>query len=116
LSYNVLLTTPKPNVVLQPIISIVIVKSTLTCTNYTKTGHSVETCHNKKIKVLVVLIAIVKSIEPIARTKTQPIKLGKIPICYPCIIYSSIKHRFGECPKNFMYRTCSKLNLLVLMP
>jgi hypothetical protein len=26
-------------------------------------------------------------------------KLGKMPIRYPCIIYSNVEHRFGECPK-----------------
>jgi hypothetical protein len=44
-------------------------------------------------------IAIVKSTKPIVRTKTQPIKLGKILACYPYIICSSIEHRFGECPR-----------------
>ncbi len=42
---------------------------------------------------------IVKSIELVARTKTQPIKLGKIPAHYPYIICSSIEHRSRECPK-----------------
>jgi hypothetical protein len=54
LSYNVLLTTPEPNVIIKPIIPIVIVKSTLTCIDCGKTDHLVETCHNKKKKVQVV--------------------------------------------------------------
>jgi hypothetical protein len=58
----------------------------------------VETCHNKKKEVLVVPIAIVKSIEPIAGTKAQLVKLEKILVHYPYIICSSIKHRYGECP------------------
>jgi hypothetical protein len=56
-----------------------------------------ETFHNRKKKVLVVPSAIVKSIKLIAGINTQPIKLGKILVHYPCIICSSIKHRFGEC-------------------
>ncbi len=51
LSYNVLLTTPKANVVFKPIVPIGTVKSTLTCTNCGKTSHSMETYHNKKIKL-----------------------------------------------------------------
>jgi hypothetical protein len=61
LNYNVLLTTQEANVVVKHVISIVIVKSTLTCTNCGKSGHSVETCHNMKKKVPVVLTIIIKS-------------------------------------------------------
>jgi hypothetical protein len=49
LSYNVLLTTPEANVVVNLVVSIITVKSTLTCTNCGETGHSMETYHNKKI-------------------------------------------------------------------
>jgi hypothetical protein len=42
LSYNVLLTTPKANVVVKPVVPSVTIKSTLTCTNYDKTGHSIK--------------------------------------------------------------------------
>jgi len=48
LSYNALLTTPKANIVVKPIIHVIIIKSTLTCTNCGKTNHLVKTCHNKK--------------------------------------------------------------------
>ncbi len=44
-------------------------KSTLTCTNCGKINHLVETCLSRKIEVLVVPNAIVKSIKPIERTK-----------------------------------------------
>jgi hypothetical protein len=44
-------------------------------------------------------IVIVKSIEPIVRTKTQPIKSGKMPICYPYIICFSVEYRCGKCLK-----------------
>ncbi len=93
MSYNVLLT----NVIVKPIVPTIITKSTLTYTNCGKIGHSMETFHNRKKKVLVVPSAIVKSIKLIAGINTQPIKLGKILVHYPCIICSSIKHRFGEC-------------------
>ncbi len=50
LSYNVLLTTLEADVVVKPIVPIVTTKSTLTYTNYSKTSHSMETCHNMKKK------------------------------------------------------------------
>jgi 7-cyano-7-deazaguanine synthase in queuosine biosynthesis len=69
----------------------------------------VETCHNKKRKVLVVPIATIKSTEHVVRIKTQLVKLGKRPTCYPNMIYSSIEHRCKECPKknkvHNMFRT-----------
>jgi hypothetical protein len=48
-----------------------------------------ETYHNKKKRVPVAPTAIVKSTKLVARTKTQPVKLRKIPTHYPCIICSS---------------------------
>jgi hypothetical protein len=48
LSYNVLLTTLKVNVVVKHVVLIVTVKSTLTYTNCGETGHLVVTCHNRK--------------------------------------------------------------------
>jgi hypothetical protein len=64
----------------------VITKSTLTCTNCSKTCHSLRTCHNKKKNILVVPITTIKSIEPVIKTKTQLVKLGIIHVCYPYII------------------------------
>ncbi len=93
LSYNVLVTTPKANAVVKPTIPIVIVKSTLTCTNYHKTSHSVETYHNKKTKIPIMPTVIMKY------TNTQLVKLGKISVHYPYIICSSIEHKFRECPR-----------------
>jgi uncharacterized Zn finger protein len=58
----------------KPTVHVVTTKSTLTCTNCGKIGHFIKTCHNRKIKVLVVPTTIVKSIELVAGTKTQPIK------------------------------------------
>jgi len=60
-NYNALLTTPKANVRIKPIVFAMITKLTLTCTNCGKIGHLVETCHNIKKEVLVVPISIVKS-------------------------------------------------------
>ncbi len=48
MSYNVLLTTPKANVGVKPLILAITTKSTLTCTNCGNISHSMETCHNKK--------------------------------------------------------------------
>jgi hypothetical protein len=50
LSYNALLTTPKANAVVKLVILVITAKLALTCTNYGKTGHSVETYHNMKKK------------------------------------------------------------------
>jgi len=61
LNYNVLLTTLEANAIVKHVVLIITSKSTLTCTNCGKTGHLVETCHNKKREVLVVLTTIVKS-------------------------------------------------------
>ncbi len=68
MSYNVLLTTLEANAGVKLVVLVVIVKSTLTCTNYGKTNHSMETCHNKKRELLVVPIA--KSKKHVVRTKT----------------------------------------------
>jgi hypothetical protein len=69
MSYNVLLTTLKANARIKPIGLAVIVKLALEYTNYGKTSHSMETCHNRKREVLVVPTATVKSTELVARTK-----------------------------------------------
>ncbi len=98
-SYNVILTTLEANAIIKLVVPIVKIKSTLTYTNCGKTDHSVETCHNRKREVLVVSTTLVKSIELIARTKTQLVKLGKILVCYSYIICFSIEHRSGECPR-----------------
>ncbi len=75
MNYNALLTTPKTNVRVKPVIPAMTTKLAITCTNCGKTGHSVETCHNKKTKkVPIVPTTTIKSIELVARIKTQPIK------------------------------------------
>ncbi len=42
LSFNIMLTTPKVNIVIKLGVHVVITKSTLTCTNYGKIGHLVR--------------------------------------------------------------------------
>jgi hypothetical protein len=93
LNYNVLLTTPKINTIIKPIVPVVTVKLILPCINCGKTNHSIETYHNRKREVLVVLIAIVKSTKLVARTKTQHVKSRKIHVHYPFIICSNVEHR-----------------------
>jgi hypothetical protein len=99
LNYNGLLITPKANIMVELVVHVVTTKLALTCTNCGKTGHSIETCHNKKKEVPDVPIARIKSIEPIARIKTQLVKSIKIPIHYPSIICFSVEHKYGECLK-----------------
>jgi len=93
MNYNALLTTPKANVGVKLVVTAMITKSLFTYTNCGKTSHLMETCHNMKRKVLVMPIAIVKSMEPAVGTKTQLVKSGKIPICYPYIIFHSVEHK-----------------------
>jgi len=51
----------------------------------------------RKKKVPIVLAAIVKFKAPIAITKTQLVKLGKILLPYPCKICFNVEDRLGEC-------------------
>jgi len=48
LNYNDLLTTLEVNIVAKPLIVVVIAKSSLTCANYGKIGHTLETYHSRK--------------------------------------------------------------------
>jgi hypothetical protein len=75
LSYNALLTTPHANMVFKLVVPVVIAKSSLTCTNCGKIGHTFNICHYRKREVLVVPTTTVKSTKPIVETKTQPTKL-----------------------------------------
>ncbi len=88
-----------------------IAKSTLTCPNCGKIGHSMETCHSRKKEVPIVLITTIKSTKPVAGFKTQPIKLRKIYVHYPCINYCNVEHRSRECPRKIevhnMFKTKS---------
>jgi hypothetical protein len=113
LNYNVLLTTPKANVIVKPIVFIIIAKYTLTYTNCGKTCHILETCHNQKWKVPVSLTTTINYIKLVVGTNAQPIKLVRIPLHCPHIIYSSVKHRYGDCLRKLKYKTCSKPNLLI---
>jgi uncharacterized Zn finger protein len=99
LNYNVLLTTPKANIIVKSIVLFVIAKSTLTCINCGKIGHTLKTYHNRKRKVPIISTTTIKFTELVATNKTQPAKLGRIHVCYPCII--CVEHRFGECTKKY---------------
>jgi hypothetical protein len=90
----------------------VIAKSALTCTNCGKTGHSVETCHNRKKEVLIVPIVTIKFTKPVVGIKTQPIKLGKIPIHYPCINCSNAEHGLGKCPRKIEVHNMFRIKLV----
>jgi hypothetical protein len=48
LNYNVLLTTLKVNTIAKHVVHLVITKSSLTCTKWGETCHTLETCHNMK--------------------------------------------------------------------
>ncbi len=96
LSSNVLLTTPKANTIVKPIIHVVITKSTLTCAKCGKTGHTLETCHNKKRDVPIVPTTAVKSTKFVVETKTELAKSGRILVHYPCVIYSNVEHRMSQ--------------------
>jgi hypothetical protein len=69
-------------------------KQPLTYSNYGKIGHAKKTCHNKKKEETTILFIPTKVDEPIAKDITQPIKLARIPLRYPCIICSNF-----DCPK-----------------
>ncbi len=86
MNYNVQLITPKANVRVKLVVLAMTTKSALIFTNYDKTGHSVETYHNRKREVLVVPTVTIKYMEFVVGLKTQPIKSGKIHVRYPCII------------------------------
>jgi hypothetical protein len=47
-NYNVLLFQLESKLVAQPIVHCIITKQPLTCSNYGKTSHAKEICHNKK--------------------------------------------------------------------
>ncbi len=85
MSYNILLTTLKVNAGVKPITPIMTTKSTLTCTNCGKTGHLVETYHNRKREIPIVPTITIKSI--------KLVKSRKIFVHYPYIIFSNIEHR-----------------------
>jgi len=66
LNYNALLTTPHANIVFKLVVPVVTTKSSLTCTNCGKIGHTFDICHNRKKEVPIVPTTIIKSTKPIA--------------------------------------------------
>jgi hypothetical protein len=93
MSYNVLLTTQEANVGVKPVVLIMTIKLALTYTNCGKTNHLMKTYHDRKREVPFMPIVIVKSMEPIIGIKTQPVKLGKIHVRYPCMICLKVEHK-----------------------
>jgi hypothetical protein len=77
LSYNSLLTTPKANIVVKPIVLVVKAKSTLTYTHCGKTCHSLETNDNRKRELPIVPTTIVKSTKPTTKTKNLTCQIKK---------------------------------------
>ncbi len=73
MSYNVLLTTLEVNTIVKPVVHVT-TKSTSTCTNCGKIGHTLDICHKQKKKVWLVPTITISSMEPIAKTKSQHIK------------------------------------------
>jgi hypothetical protein len=93
ISYNVILTTPETNVGVKLVVHVMTVRSTLTCINCGKIGHSVETYHNRKREVLVVPTTTIKPTKLIVGIKTQLVKSIKIHVRYPYIIFFNVEHR-----------------------
>jgi hypothetical protein len=75
LSYNVLLITLEVNTIVKHV-PFVTSKSSLIYANCGKTCHTLETYHNKKKKVFILLTTIVKSTYTI--TKTKPNLLNQL--------------------------------------
>ncbi len=57
-----------------------------------------ETCHNKKREVHLILVVPTKTIESIVEVTTQQAKPMKVLLQYPCIIYYNMEHRLRNCP------------------
>lgn len=55
----------------------------------------------KKTKQPITLVVPTKVVEPIAKVTTQHIKPTRVPLKYPCIIYSSYEHH----APNFLKKT-----------
>ncbi len=58
-----------------------------------------KTCHNRKIKKPTVHVIPTKVVEPVVEMIAQPFKPTRMPLRYPCIIYSSSEHCALNCPK-----------------
>jgi hypothetical protein len=70
----------------------------------------VETCHNKKKELHVILVVPTKTIESIIEVTTQLTKPMKVPLQYPCIISYNMEHRSKNCPckKEVQNMFCTK--------
>jgi hypothetical protein len=97
-NYNVLLTQLDSKTIVQPIINYTTTKQPLTCSNYGKIGCAKETYHNMKKEKHVIHFVLTKVVEPTAKVIAQHVKPTRVPLRYPCMIYSSSKHHAFTCP------------------
>ncbi len=74
-----------------------------------ETSRTVETCHNRKREVPTLPIAIIKYIELVTKTKTQPAKSNRTLVCYPYIICSSVEHRSKGYPRKIEVQNMFKI-------
>ncbi len=58
-----------------------------------------KTCHNRKIEEPAIPIFPIKVVEQVLQITSQLVKPTRIPLKYPCIIYSSSKHCAFDCRK-----------------
>lgn len=70
----------------------------LTCSNYGKTSHVKETCHNKKKEKPTIRVVPNNVAVPMAKVTAQLVKPTIVPLRYLCIIYYSSKHCALDCP------------------
>jgi hypothetical protein len=67
--------------------------------NYGKTSHAKETCHNGKREEVSFHVVPTKVVEPITKVIAQPVKPARVPSKYPCIICFSSKHHAFNCSR-----------------
>jgi hypothetical protein len=51
-----------------------------------------------------------KVVEPMVGITTQPVKLVKVPLTYPCIIYFSFEHHAFDCSKKTKIQKIFQIN------
>jgi hypothetical protein len=98
-NYNTLITQLKFKLVAQPIVTYTTSKQQLTCLNCGKMVHAKETCDNKKREELAVLVVPTKVAKLVTKVIAQPVKLARMPLRYPCIIYYNLEHHVPNCPR-----------------
>jgi hypothetical protein len=108
-NHHTLITQPKSKLVAQHVVTYTIARQQLTCSNYGKIGHVEKPRHNKKKEEPTIPIVPIKVIELVAKVFTQPAKLARMPLRYPCIICFNFEHHALNCPRKVevhnMFRT-----------